>query len=140
MHASFSLSHTQRVLPTTIQQYSSEHVASSTLSQDAISDMQGELSPSHLQIPTPYFGESYSQVGSSQDQHWENVRNGCTSNLASKAVYQNVNLPQQRMEEGTVNFVDNDAYDTTEPPKPPRFVISGGEKGALRETVLLKTK
>ena len=107
-----------------------------------MSDVQSELSTSHLQTPTPYFGERYSQGISSPDHQCENIRNGCTSNytsaekkgVASETILQNAHLPQQCMGEGTVNFVDNDAYETTE------FVISGGEKGALRETMLMKTK
>lgn len=154
----FTLVRTQRVVPTVDLSYCSglEHSGSSTpppippYNGDAMSDIQSET-PSRLQISTPYFGESYSQAGYSPDQERKTNKDGLTSNstqkdgyenvskkgLGKERVYENTRPPRQQIDEGDMNFVDNDAYEIFTA-GPPIFEIRGGERGAIRETVQFK--
>ena len=112
---------------------------------DAMSDIQSECS-SHLQVCTPYFGESFSQTGCPPDQQQQGNRKN-ESNLKGfknpnkiivedEPVYQNVKSPGK--ETSGVNFIENVVYDTFTA-GPPRFEIQKGEKGALHDMVHIKT-
>jgi hypothetical protein len=107
-------------------------------------DHQSEAAESEapLQIPTPHFGESYSQSGyspvlqRSQDrvEPSESVKRakGSSASIArASGEHQKTN---EELDDDT-EFVENDAYVTFAVPK---FRIVSEEKGSVFETVKMK--
>ena len=106
-----------------------------------MTDVQSEaITNRFVHIPTPSFGESYSQAGYSPDQ---DRRGDPRQNLHMKnnVSYDRNAYPQEDAiaATGEVNFVDNGAYETFTAVRGPKFEIKGGEeRGAIRETVEIR--
>lgn len=132
-------------------------------SNDCMSEAESEI-PDHCHIPTPKFGESYSQSGYTVvvPKKAGSLTNGgsqCTGMLQSGSApsqseeegdYQNVSIqrgcPQTENqlgsnhpaeEEDDTQFIDNDAYDTVTFQEP-KFEIVSSERGRVFETVKVK--
>ena len=122
---------------------------------DAMSEVDSEISVPLQKIPTPHFGESYSQSGCSPVmQRKTNANRFFPAGGESNAVIQNRSISEidsrggysstansykkykSDEEDEDTEFVDNDAYMTFTRPK---FEIIGSEeKGAVLETVQVK--
>lgn len=114
-----------------------------------------EVSVNPLQIPTPHFGESYSQSGYSPVlQRGQDVKTapdsvkredsgtGSSQDDSQIAREHGVNLTTQKSshsdegyEDDDLEFVENDAYVTFAVPK---FEIVSEERGSVFETVKVK--
>lgn len=101
----------------------------------------------HSQIPTPHFGESYSQSGYSpvmqRRQQGKSAPSMSKGNSTFKQVGRDRNgdatstsTATSREEDDDTEFVDNDAYITFTTPS--KFQIVGKEKGKVFETVQVK--
>ena len=106
-----------------------------------MSEVDSETSTTlHAQIPTPHFGESYSQAGYSPVMLRRQGKPLPTPN-SSNSVQQGgggagkEGCPGEE-EDGT-EFVDNDAYITFSA-APAKFQIVGEEKGNVFETVRVR--
>ena len=109
---------------------------------------ESEVAESELQIPTPHFGESYSQSGYSPVMQRSQGRFGASGSTTSmkKASSQESDLhsvPAQHAGNGSgdgdgdeedMEFVDNDVYITFTP----KFEIVSEERGNVFETVQVK--
>lgn len=111
---------------------------------------ESEVSINPLQIPTPHFGESYSQSGYSpvmqRSQEMtepsstsEGVkREGSSSSIACASEdkhSQNVMRQKNSNSDDDTEFVENDAYVTIAVPK---FRIVSEERGSVFDTVKVK--
>ena len=93
---------------------------------------------STLQIPTPHFGESYSQSGYSpvmeRNSHTtEGKKDSDSANGHASADQPGGNSAEKDLDDET-EFVENDAYISFAP----RFKIVSEERGSVFETVKVK--
>ena len=122
--------------------------------KDHLSEVESEVSA--MQIPTPKFGESYSQSGCSPVMQRKetgsgmmshNNRNFSSENRSHSSVdsgFQNMEIGKSEKEDD-IKFIENDSYITfTASPKfestaPPKFEISkDNTRGSILETVQVR--
>ena len=104
-------------------------------SSEAGSELPSTL---HAQIPTPHFGESYSQSGYSPVMQRRQAKHSPPSSKRSQPREGESNSKLATEEDDGTEFIDNDAYITFSAPGPAKFSIVGGERGGVFETVQAK--